>query len=53
DIIEEIQKDLGITISYHMARSARERAVASILGSAEESYATLPSYCAELEKSNP
>lgn len=53
DIIEEIQKDLGITISYHLARSARERAVASILGSAEESYASLPSYCAELEKSNP
>ncbi|CAA6657675.1 unnamed protein product [Spirodela intermedia] len=53
DILEDIQKQYGITIPYKQAWRAKERGLASIYGSSEEGYCLLPSYCEQIKGSNP
>lgn len=52
DILQDIQKQYGITIPYKQAWRAKERGLAAIYGSSEEGYCLLPSYCEEIKKSN-
>lgn len=52
-IITYIQKHFGVTISYRKAWRAKEFAVSELVGSWDESYRILPSYCAELTRVDP
>ncbi|KAI5312927.1 hypothetical protein L3X38_042101 [Prunus dulcis] len=52
DIMEDMRKDMGVSISYVKAWRAREHALELVRGSAEESHMRLPSYCAMLEAKN-
>ncbi|CAL8109140.1 unnamed protein product [Prunus armeniaca] len=52
DIIKDVRQNFGVTISYSKAWRSRELALKIIRGSAEESYALLPSYCYVLERTN-
>lgn len=53
DILHDIHKQYGITIPYKQAWRAKERGLAAIYGSSEEGYCLLPSYCAQIKKTNP
>uniref|UniRef100_A0A1D1Y5G7 Protein FAR1-RELATED SEQUENCE 11 n=1 Tax=Anthurium amnicola TaxID=1678845 RepID=A0A1D1Y5G7_9ARAE len=53
DILEDIQKQYGITIPYKQAWRAKERGLAAIYGSSEEGYCLLPAYCEQIKSSNP
>lgn len=53
DILQDIQKQYGITIPYKQAWRAKERGLAAIYGSSEEVYCLLPSYCEQIRQSNP
>lgn len=53
DILQDIQKQYGITIPYKQAWRAKERGLATIYGSSEEGYCLLPSYCEQIKKCNP
>ena len=53
EIMHDINMRYEIKISYDKAWRARECALRSVRGSAEDSFALLPSYFAMLEKMNP
>ncbi|KAH0973984.1 hypothetical protein GBA52_015883 [Prunus armeniaca] len=53
DIKKDVKQNFGVSISYSTAWRSRELAFKRIRGSAEESYSLLPSYCYELERTNP
>ncbi|XP_020426633.1 uncharacterized protein LOC109950888 [Prunus persica] len=53
DIMRDVKHNFGCTIHYSKAWKARELALLSIRGSAEEAYYILPAYCYELERMNP
>jgi len=53
DIIEDIQKQHGIEVSYMKAWRAKEIAMAMIRGSPSDSYKELPKYFYMLEHTNP
>ncbi|XP_020426604.1 uncharacterized protein LOC109950869 [Prunus persica] len=53
DIMRDVKHSFGCTIHYSKAWKARELALLSIRGSAEEAYYILPAYCYELERMNP
>ncbi|KAG9440663.1 hypothetical protein H6P81_020828 [Aristolochia fimbriata] len=53
DILNDIQKQYGITIPYKQAWRAKERGLAAIYGSSEEGYCLLPAYCEQIKKTNP
>ncbi|KAL5702030.1 hypothetical protein ACHQM5_027299 [Ranunculus cassubicifolius] len=53
DILEEIHKVHGITLSYKQAWRGKERVMASLRGSFEEGYRLLPQYCEQIKQSNP
>ncbi|CAL9021435.1 unnamed protein product [Prunus brigantina] len=53
DIKKDVIQNFGVSISYSTAWRSRELAFKRIRGSAEESYSLLPSYCYELERTNP
>ncbi|XP_027367984.1 uncharacterized protein LOC113873841 [Abrus precatorius] len=53
DILEEIHRVHGITLSYKQAWRGKERIMAAIRGSFEEEYHLLPQYCEQLKRSNP
>ncbi|XP_019246520.1 PREDICTED: uncharacterized protein LOC109226180 [Nicotiana attenuata] len=53
DIIEDIQKQHGIEVSYMKAWRAKEIAMAMIRGSPSDSYKELPKYFYMLEQTNP
>lgn len=53
DILQDIQKQYGITIPYKQAWRAKERGLAAIYGSSEEGYCLLPAYCEQIKQSNP
>ncbi|XP_020424448.1 uncharacterized protein LOC109950309 [Prunus persica] len=53
DIMRDVKHNFGCTIHYSKAWKAREFALLSIRGSAEEAYYILPAYCYELERMNP
>ncbi|CAL2238189.1 unnamed protein product [Prunus armeniaca] len=53
DIKKDVEKNFGVSISYSTTWRSRELAFKRIKGSSEESYSLLPSYCYELERTNP
>ena len=53
DIVSNICRELGVTISYSKAYHAKERALQNINGSHEDAYAQLPQYCEDILKTNP
>ncbi|KAL6269645.1 hypothetical protein ACE6H2_026556 [Prunus campanulata] len=53
DIMRDVKHNFGFSIHYSKAWKARELALLSIRGSAEEAYYILPAYCYELERMNP
>lgn len=53
EILEEIHRVHGITLSYKQAWRGKERIMASVLGSFEEGYRLLPEYCRQIKRTNP
>lgn len=53
DILEEIHKIHGITLSYKQAWRGKERIMAAVRGSFEEGYRLLPKYCEQIRQTNP
>ncbi|KAJ1417520.1 Zinc finger, PMZ-type [Sesbania bispinosa] len=53
EILEEIHRVHGITLSYKQAWRGKERIMAAVRGSFEEDYRLLPQYCDQLKRSNP
>ncbi|XP_057736207.1 uncharacterized protein LOC130951546 [Arachis stenosperma] len=53
EILEEIHRVHGITLSYKQAWRGKERIMAAMRGSFEEGYRLLPQYCEQLKRTNP
>ncbi|OMO78419.1 Transposase, MuDR, plant [Corchorus capsularis] len=53
DILEEIHRVHGITLSYKQAWRGKERIMAAVRGSFEEDYRLLPQYCDMIRRTNP
>ncbi|KAI3845712.1 hypothetical protein MKX03_024617 [Papaver bracteatum] len=53
EILEEIHRAHGITLSYKQAWRGKERVMAAVRGSFEEGYRLLPQYCDQIKRTNP
>ncbi|XP_077239191.1 uncharacterized protein LOC143880244 [Tasmannia lanceolata] len=53
EILEEIHRVHGITLSYKQAWRGKERIMAAVRGSFEEGYRLLPEYCDQVKRTNP
>ncbi|XP_068635914.1 uncharacterized protein [Aristolochia californica] len=53
EILEEIHRVHGITLSYKQAWRGKERIMAAVRGSFEEGYRLLPQYCEQVRRTNP
>ncbi|CAA0822882.1 Unknown protein [Striga hermonthica] len=53
EILEEIHRTHGITLSYKQAWRGKERIMAAMRGSFEEGYRLLPQYCEQIRRTNP
>ncbi|KAG6530842.1 uncharacterized protein LOC122046212 [Zingiber officinale] len=53
EILEEIHRMHGITLSYKQAWRGKERIMATVRGSFEEGYRLLPQYCEQIKRTNP
>lgn len=53
EILEEIHRVHGITLSYKQAWRGKERMMAAVRGSFEEDYRLLPQYCNQIQRTNP
>nr|XP_043635931.1 uncharacterized protein LOC122607077 [Erigeron canadensis] len=53
EILEEIHRAHGITLSYKQAWRGKERIMAALRGSFEEDYRLLPQYCEQVRRTNP
>ncbi|XP_010486585.1 PREDICTED: uncharacterized protein LOC104764697 isoform X1 [Camelina sativa] len=53
EILEEIYRVHGISLSYKQAWRGKERIMATLRGSFEEEYRLLPQYCDEIRRTNP
>uniref|UniRef100_A0A5B7ARR7 SWIM-type domain-containing protein n=1 Tax=Davidia involucrata TaxID=16924 RepID=A0A5B7ARR7_DAVIN len=53
EILEEIHRVHGITLSYKQAWRGKERIAATLRGSFEEDYRLLPQYCDQIRRTNP
>ncbi|XP_076917124.1 uncharacterized protein LOC143577062 isoform X2 [Bidens hawaiensis] len=53
EILEEIHRTHGITLSYKQAWRGKERIMAALRGSFEEDYRFLPLYCEQIRRTNP
>ncbi|MCL7030407.1 hypothetical protein MKW94_010091 [Papaver nudicaule] len=53
EILEDIHKAHGITLSYKQAWRGKERVMAAVRGSFEEEYRLLPQYCDQIKQTNP
>ena len=53
EILEEIHRVHGITLSYKQAWRGKERVMATVRGSFEEGYRLLPQYCDQIRRTNP
>ncbi|KAJ8759448.1 hypothetical protein K2173_006985 [Erythroxylum novogranatense] len=53
EILEEIHRVHGITLSYKQAWRGKERIIATMRGSFEEGYRLLPQYCEQVKRTNP
>ena len=52
EILEEIHRVHGITLSYKQAWRGKERIMAAVRGSFEEGYRLLPQYCDQIRRTN-
>ncbi|XP_022759756.1 uncharacterized protein LOC111306111 [Durio zibethinus] len=53
ELLEEIHRVHGITLSYKQAWRGKERIMAAVRGSFEEDYRLLPQYCDMIRRTNP
>lgn len=53
EILEEIHRAHGITLSYKQAWRGKERIMATLRGSFEEDFRLLPQYCEQIRRTNP
>ncbi|XP_052169889.1 uncharacterized protein LOC127786492 [Diospyros lotus] len=53
EILEEIHRVHGITLSYKQAWRGKERIMAAVRGSFEDDYRLLPQYCNQIAQTNP
>ena len=53
EIVKDLRRQNGITMSYQKAWRAKEIAHQKINGSFEEGYSLLPKYCEKLKEANP
>ncbi|XP_010522033.1 PREDICTED: uncharacterized protein LOC104800807 [Tarenaya hassleriana] len=53
EILEEIHRVHGITLSYKQAWRGKERIMSAFRGSFEEDYRLLPQYCDQIRSTNP
>ncbi|XP_074360664.1 uncharacterized protein LOC141700902 [Apium graveolens] len=53
DIVEKINRDHGITLTYKQAWRGKERVMAVLHESYDEDYHLLPQYCDQIRRSNP
>ncbi|KAI3984846.1 hypothetical protein MKX01_039463 [Papaver californicum] len=53
EILEEIHRAHGITLSYKQAWRGKERVMAAVRGTFEEGYRLLPQYCDQIKRTNP
>ena len=53
DMVKDIQRDLGVKISYSKAYRVKERSQEIVNGKHEESFKALPQYCQDIERTNP
>lgn len=53
EILEDIHRAHGITLSYKQAWRGKERFMASLRGSFEDDYRLLPQYCNQIRRTNP
>ncbi|XP_031474045.1 uncharacterized protein LOC116246348 [Nymphaea colorata] len=53
DILEDIHRLHGITLTYKQAWRGKERIMAAVRGSFEEGYRLLPQYCEQIKRTNP
>ncbi|KAM7472672.1 hypothetical protein LguiA_010855 [Lonicera macranthoides] len=53
EILEEIHRVHGITLSYKQAWRGKERFMSAMRGSLEEGYRLLPQYCEKIKETNP
>jgi hypothetical protein len=52
DIRQDIRREHGVIVMYQMAYRAKEQAIAKINGSHEAAFSELPTYCADLIRTN-
>ncbi|ERN01386.1 uncharacterized protein LOC18429468 [Amborella trichopoda] len=53
EILEDIHRSYGITLSYKQAWRGKERIMQAVRGSFEEGYRLLPAYCEQIRRTNP
>ncbi|KAK6929605.1 Zinc finger, SWIM-type [Dillenia turbinata] len=53
DILQDIQEQHGVAVSYMQAWRGKERSMAAVHGTYEEGYRLLPAYCEQIRKTNP
>ena len=53
NIVLDVQRELGVEITYSKAFRAKEFALEAIYGTHEEAYKAMPKYTASLEETNP
>ncbi|RAL50867.1 hypothetical protein DM860_005223 [Cuscuta australis] len=53
DLMDDMRREYGITISYKKALVVKRKAMSKLYGSDDQSYRLLPAMCYMLEKNNP
>ncbi|KAJ1701981.1 hypothetical protein LUZ63_001760 [Rhynchospora breviuscula] len=53
EILQDIQDQHGVAVSYMQAWRGKERSMAAVHGTLEEGYRYLPAYCEQVKKTNP
>ena len=53
DIAKNMQREIGVKITYSKAFRAKEQGMELVNGKHEDSYKALPQYCQDIERTNP
>ena len=53
EIRKDMQRQIGVKVSYWTAWAAKKHAVDKINGSHEDAYVQIPQYCSDIMSSNP
>ncbi|KAK1283703.1 hypothetical protein QJS10_CPB21g00117 [Acorus calamus] len=53
EILQDIQEQHGVAVSYMQAWRGKERSMAAVHGTFEDGYRLLPAYCDQIKKTNP